>query len=75
MELNEIMLNSIPNIWIKQAYVQEFDFESITIKAAVNMFEWMEIAESIYEGAVEFSYRKRTRWYYNRAGNSRKMRG
>ena len=44
MELNEIMLNSIPNIWIKQAYVQVFDFESITIKAAVNMFEWMEIA-------------------------------
>ena len=36
------------NGWSKKAYVQGFDFESITFKKYVNMFERMEIAESIY---------------------------
>ena len=31
-ELNEILLNSMPNRWIRQAYVQEFDCETITKK-------------------------------------------
>ena len=31
-ELNEILLNGMPNSWIKQAYVQVFDCESITFK-------------------------------------------
>ena len=31
-ELNEILLNSMPNIWIKQAYLQWFFCGSITIK-------------------------------------------
>ena len=44
------------NSWSKHAYVQGFDFESITFKRVVNMFERMEIAESIYEGVVEPSY-------------------
>ena len=30
MERNEIILNSIPNWWIKQDYVQGFDFKNIT---------------------------------------------
>ena len=34
-----------------------FDCESITFKAALNIFERMEIAESIYEGVVEPSYK------------------
>ena len=51
-ELNEILLNSMPNIWSKQAYVKGFYCESVTFKKAVNMFERMEIAESIYEGVV-----------------------
>ena len=42
----------MPNIWSKQEYVQVFDCKYITFKKAVNMFEWMEIAESIYEGVV-----------------------
>ena len=46
-ELNEIFLNSMPNGWYKQAYVQGFDCESITFKKALNMFERMEISESI----------------------------
>ena len=29
-ELNEILLNIMPNIWSKQAYVQGFDCEFIT---------------------------------------------
>ena len=31
-DLNEILLNIMTNIWIKQAYVQEFYFEYIIFK-------------------------------------------
>ena len=47
-ELNEILLNSMPTSWSKQAYVQGFDGESILLKKEVKKFERMEIAESIY---------------------------
>ena len=57
-ELNEILLNSMPNRWSKQAYVQGFDCETISFKKAVNMFERMEIAKGIYEGVVTPSYKK-----------------
>ena len=57
-ELNEILLNSMPNRWSKQAYVQGFDCETISFKKAVNMFERMEISKSIYEGVVTPSYQK-----------------
>ena len=50
--LNEILLNSMTNIWYKQAYVKGYDFKPITFKNAVNMFERMEISESIYKGIV-----------------------
>ena len=39
------------------------------------MFERTEIAESIYKGVVEPSYKKTTREYANYSGHSRKMRG
>ena len=55
-ELNENLLNSMPNIRSKQSYVQGSDCESISFKKDVNMFERMETAESIYEGVVENSY-------------------
>ena len=48
-DLNDIILNSMPNSWSKKSYLQGFDCESINFKAAVNMFKRMEIAESIYE--------------------------
>ena len=51
-EINEILLNSMPNSWIKPAYVQVFDCKSIILKKLVNMFEHMEIVEYIYEGVV-----------------------
>ena len=47
----------MPNSWYKHAYVKGFDCESITFKKAINMFECTEIAESIYEGIVEPSYK------------------
>ena len=46
----------MPNIWSKQAYVQGFDCRSILFIEAVNIFERMEIAESIYEDVVEPPY-------------------
>ena len=52
MELNEILLNSMYNRWIKQSYVQGFDCYYINFRSAVNMFECMEISEYIYEGVV-----------------------
>ena len=48
-----IFLNSVPNVWSKQAYVQVFDCGSITFRKSVNMFERMKISESIYEDGVE----------------------
>ena len=75
-ELDKMLLNNMPNRWIKQAYVQVFEFEYITFKAAVvNMFECMEISYYIYLGVPELSYIKTTRKDANRAGHSRKMRG
>ena len=56
MGLNEILLNSMFNILINQAYVQGFDCESISFKKTVNMFERMDIYESIFEGVVQHYY-------------------
>ena len=50
----------MPNSWSRQFYVQGFYWEYITFKNAVNMFEHMEITESIYKGVVEPSYKKPT---------------
>ena len=74
-ELKQILINSMPNIYSKHAYIKDFDCESITFNKAVKMFERMETSESIYEGLVEPSNKKPTREYANRAGNSRQNRG
>ena len=58
MEMNKILLNMMLNSWIKQAYVHQFDCDSTTFKKAVNMFEHIEIANYIYGGVVEPSYKK-----------------
>ena len=50
----------MPNGRISQAYVQDFYCEYITLKF-VNIFECIEIAESIYEVVVEHSYTKSIR--------------
>ena len=74
-ELNDILLNSMHNSWSKQAYVQGFECEYISFKKSVNIFERMEIDESIYEGVVETSYKKPTRADANRVGHSRNNGG
>ena len=57
-ELNEIILNIMPNRRYKQAYVQGFDCEYISFKKDVHIFERTEIDEYIYKGVVEPSYKK-----------------
>ena len=47
---------------------------SLLLLKFVNMFEGMEITESIYEGVVEPSYKTSTREDANRAGHSRHKR-
>ena len=47
----------MPNSLYKRDYVQRFDCKSILFHKYVNMFDHMEIAESIYEGVVEPSYK------------------
>ena len=75
IELKKTLLNSMPDSWCKQSYVQGFDYESITFNKAVNMFELMETAESVYEGVEEPSYKKPTRADANRAVQIMKNRG
>ena len=57
----------MPNSWSKQVYMQVFDCESIIFKNSVNMYEHMEIAESIDECVVEPSYKKTNRVDANRS--------
>ena len=57
-KLNDILLNSMLNIWYRQAHVQGFKCASISLKNSVNMFESIKIDESIYEGMVTLSYKK-----------------
>ena len=54
-EINEIILNGMPNSWSKKAYVQGFYFDTISFLKAVNMFEQMEITEIIYESVITTS--------------------
>ena len=45
------------NSWYKQAYIQGFYCEYINFKKFANIFEHMEIADSIYEGVIEPLYK------------------
>ena len=55
VKINEVILHNIPNGWSKQAFLQEFDFEAMIFKQSVNMFEHMDISETIYGGVVDNS--------------------
>ena len=70
-ELNEIILNSMPQSWTKKFYVQGFDCKYILFKKADNMFESTEITE----GVVEPSYKKSTWVDANCAGRIGNKRG
>ena len=65
----------MPIIWIRQAYVQKFDCETITFQKDVNIPELMEIEEYVYEGVVEPYYKKSTRKDTKYADHRREMRG
>ena len=56
-KLNEILLNRMSNICSKESYVQDFDNEYISLKKAVDIFERIDISESIYKSVVERSYK------------------
>ena len=51
-ELNEIIISRMHNVWSKQAYLKGF-FSKFPTKRQINIFERMDIAESIYEGLSE----------------------
>ena len=55
--LNGILLTSMTNSWTKQAYVQVFDCKSTIFLNTFNIFELMDIEESIYEGVVKPSHK------------------
>ena len=55
-DIDEILLNSMPNSWSKQTYVQGSVCNYITLEKDVNMLENMDISEYIYEGVVEPYY-------------------
>ena len=57
IELNEILLNSMLNGWIRQKNVQVFYCESITKNKSVDMFECIQFVESIDKGVVESCYK------------------
>ena len=46
-ELNDVFKNSMSNSWSKQAYLYGLDYGCITCKNDDNMFERVEIVESI----------------------------
>ena len=56
--------------------MQGFDFETVTLKRAINMFKSMELSEYIYEGVLYYYYKiKNTREESNLDRHSSKMRG
>ena len=58
-ESNQIIFHRIQNGWVRQAYVQRLNFESVAFKKSINMFERMEIDENIYEGVLETHYKNK----------------
>ena len=49
-ELKKIILHAVPNSWKKKDYIQVWDSEGRPYKDTRDMFDHMEIVESIYEG-------------------------
>ena len=75
MDLNEILLHSMPNLWDGNYFLQGFGFGVVPLKKEINMFEHMNISASIYEVAVEPYAKTLTRADTNRSGRSNKIRG
>ena len=58
MELNEILLQIVLNVWGKKDFPQGFGFEIVPFKKSINILECMETVESDNEGVVEPSKKK-----------------
>ena len=65
----------MPHGWSNQAMMLRFDFESEPFRAALEIFESIEVAEMIYEFAGALSQTKQPRAYANKASGWNKQRG
>ena len=72
-DLNDILLQAVPNGWAKQAYIQGWDFEMNRYKATCKLFERMEVAEKIYKGGNTSKTLHKVD--ANRASHVRKQKG
>ena len=50
VELNKILIHAVSNGWSKKCYVQDWYSNSKTYKDTCDIFEIMEIKETLYEG-------------------------
>ena len=75
MKLNNFLFNIMPNGWINQEYVHVFYCQSINFNKEVNIFEGIDILESIYEGILETSQGETSKADSTRAGHVRLKRG
>ena len=48
---NKILLHAVPHRWAKQAMMFMFNFESESFYDAIELFECMEVANTIYKSA------------------------
>ena len=51
-ELNDILLNAIPNGWANKSYLQGWESKTKTYKENCAMFKQIKIAEQVYEGGT-----------------------
>ena len=72
-ELNEILINAVPNVWENQSYLQGLYFKCKTYKDTCKIFERMEITEQVYEGGTPS--KNAARVDVNRASCGRKLKG
>ena len=49
-ELNEILLHVVPRGYVKQSYLQGWEFEMNTYRETCSMFDQMKISEQVYKG-------------------------
>ena len=71
-ELNYILLHAVPDGWVKQSYLQEWNFEEKIYKETFKMFELMENFKQVYKAGT--LYNTTTRADANNSSHSREKR-
>ena len=71
-ELNYILLHAVPDGWVKQSYLQEWNFEEKIYKETFKMFELMENFKQVYKAGT--LYNTTTRADANCSSHSREKR-